>query len=132
MRDWGLEEHFEYLGQIDREDKIAFLQSLDLLSVPTVYRDPKGLFVLEAMANGVPVVQPDHGAFPELIERTGGGVVVEAGSVEALAQGILELWRDPDRRGRLSEQGRQAVHRDFSAEVMAEETLSVYRELLGA
>ena len=130
LRGWGLEGDFQYLGQIDRDAKIRFLQSLDLLSVPTVYRESKGLFVLEAMANGVPVIQPDHGIFPELIERTRGGIVVEAGSVDALAEGILRLWRDPAERERLGRQGRDAVHRDYSADVMAQETLELYREVL--
>ena len=58
-------------------DKVRFLQSIDVLSVPTTYREPKGLYVLEAWANGVPVVQPRHGSFPELIEATGGGLLVE-------------------------------------------------------
>ena len=53
----------------------AFLQSLDVLSVPTTYREPKGLYVLEAWANGVPVVQPRHGSFPELMEAAGGGLL---------------------------------------------------------
>ena len=50
---------------------MKILKSLDVLSVPTVYQEPKGLYVLEALANGIPVVQPRHGAFPELLEATG-------------------------------------------------------------
>ena len=72
---WGLADRFAYLGELDRAGKIAFLQSLDVMSVPTVYRESKGLSVLEAMANGVPVVLPDHGTFPELIDDTGGGLL---------------------------------------------------------
>ena len=55
----------------------AFFESIDVLSVPTTYREPKGLYFLEAWANGVPVVQPRHGTFPELIEETGGGLAVD-------------------------------------------------------
>ena len=57
--------------------KIAFLHGLDVLSVPATYEEPKGLFLLEAMATGVPVVQPRRGAFPEIVETTGGGLLVE-------------------------------------------------------
>ena len=60
----GLGDRFECLGELDRPGKIAFLQSLDLLSVPTVCRESKGVPILEAWANGVPAVLPDHGAFP--------------------------------------------------------------------
>ncbi|MGE3316706.1 MAG: glycosyltransferase family 4 protein, partial [Planctomycetaceae bacterium] len=57
---------FDYIGSpVTHADKVRFIKSLDVLSVPTVYREPKGIYVLEALANGVPVVQPRHGAFPE-------------------------------------------------------------------
>jgi glycosyltransferase involved in cell wall biosynthesis len=61
----GLGAEFEYLGTVDRETKVRFLQSIDVLSVPSGYHEPKGLYLLEAMASGIPVVQPNHGAFPE-------------------------------------------------------------------
>jgi len=72
LKNHGLEKDFEYAGVLDRREKIHFLQSLDLFSVPTTYKEPKGLYVLEALACGVPVVQPEHGAFPGLIKATGG------------------------------------------------------------
>ena len=64
-------EAIEYVGQVDRAGKAELLAGIDVLSVPTRHPDPKGLFVLEALAAGVPVVQPDHGAFPELLTATG-------------------------------------------------------------
>ena len=81
----GLADRFEHVGEVDLAGKVSFLRSLDVLAVPTVYREPKGLFALEAMANGVPVVVPRHGSFPEMLEETGGGLLVEPGSAEALA-----------------------------------------------
>ena len=95
--------------------------------MPTTYREPKGLFVIEALAHGVPVVQPAHGAFPEMIEATGGGLLVEPESTAALAAGLLELIRDPQRRRELGQLGRQAVERDFDSRGMAERTAAVYR-----
>jgi len=127
---WGLAGSYEYVGEVDRDEKIRFLQSLDLLSVPTTYREPKGLFVLEALANGVPVVQPRHGGFPELIEATGGGLLVEPGSPEALAAGIGELLDDPTRRRELGRRGKEAVHTRFNDRVEAESALAVYRRLV--
>lgn len=125
-----LREAFEYAGEVTRVEKINFLQSLHLLSVPTVYQEPKGLYVLEALANGVPVVQPHHGAFPELLQATGGGILVEPNSASALAEGILALRNDAARRQQHRQQGKAAVHRDFSDETMAEATLAVYRHYL--
>jgi glycosyltransferase involved in cell wall biosynthesis len=129
---WGLASQCDVVGEVDREGKIAFLQTLDVLSVPTVYREPKGLFVLEALANGVPVVLPRHGAFPELVEATGGGLLVEPGSPEDLARGLSELLADPDRRAALGRAGREAVHGRFHDRAEAEQTVAVYRRLLSS
>lgn len=123
----GWQDRFRYRGEVDREQKLEFLSSLDILSVPTVYRDPKGLFVLEALANGVPVVQPSHGSFPELIELTGGGILVEPNSAQSLAEGLQTLVEDSVERKRLGEEGRSAVNRLFSAQALAERALQVYR-----
>lgn len=127
---WGLAGSFEYLGEPDKAGKIEFLRGLDILSVPTIYRESKGLSVLEAMANGVPVVQPAHGSFPEIIERTGGGVLFAPGSAEELAAVLETLMRDPARRRALGDRGREAVARLYSDEVMARETVAVYLSTL--
>ena len=132
VRQAGLAERAVFHGELDGEAKRALLRRIDLLSVPTTYREPKGLFVLEALAHGVPVVQPAHGAFPELLEATGGGLLVEPGSAAALAGGLLELVRDPERRRELGRRGRQAVEGGFDSRKMAERTAAVYRRLTRA
>ena len=88
MREWGLGDEFRYHGAVDRAQKIEFLRGLDVLSVPGPYPDPKGTYLLEAMAAGTPVVQPRRGAYVETIERTGGGLLVEP-TTDALAEGLL-------------------------------------------
>jgi len=127
---WGLEEVVDHVGEIDRQQKIDFLDSLDVLSVPTIYREPKGIFVLEALASGVPVVQPRHGSFPEIIEATGGGLLVEPDSVEGLAEGLSELMEDPARKSALGRKGREAVHQDYNDEAMARNTLKAWGRYL--
>ena len=72
----GLADRFRYAGVVDRAQKLEFLRGIDVLSVPTVYQEPKGLFVLEAWASGLPVVQPNHGAFPEMLGNFGAGRLV--------------------------------------------------------
>lgn len=126
-----LSKDFEYYGEVDREQKISFLNSIDVLSVPTVYKEPKGLFALEAMANSVPVVLPKHGAFPEILEVTGGGLLVEPGSVTDLAKGIQVLIDFPDHKISMGEKGKQVVHEMFSDDLMADTTLKVYEQQLG-
>ena len=127
---WGLGDAFEYLGEVDRLQKVDFLKGLHVLSVPTTYKEPKGLFVLEALANGVPVVLPNHGGLPELIDATGGGILVDAESPAATAEGILKLMNDPKRREELGRRGKEVVHQRFSDDIMADETLAVYRQYL--
>jgi glycosyltransferase involved in cell wall biosynthesis len=126
----GLSEAFQYHGEVTRHEKINFLNSLHVLSVPTTYKEPKGLSILEALANGVPVVQPRHGTFPELISSTEGGILVEPNSASAIAEGILKLINDGPLRERLGGQGKAAVHQKFSDHVMAEATLEVYLKYL--
>ena len=128
LADAGLSERVDCVGEVDLDGKMDFLASLDVLSVPTVYHEPKGIFVLEAMASGVPVVQPAHGSFPEMIEATGGGILVEPDSPQALADGIQRVLDEPDLRQRLGEAGRRSVSERFNDDVMASTMATVYRE----
>ncbi len=105
----GLTDRYQYHGSPDLDQKVRFLKSLDLFSVPTDYEDPKGLFVLEALAAGVPVVQPQHGAFRELLESTGGGRLFEPGSIDSLCETITDLHDDRQLLQKLGETGRQRV-----------------------
>jgi glycosyltransferase involved in cell wall biosynthesis len=128
LRSAGLLADFAHVESPDHASKVRFFHSIDVLSVPTTYREPKGLYVLEALANGVPVVQPAHGSFPELIEATGGGVLVEPGNAADLARALRRLIDQPAERAALAERGRQAVLRAFTARAMAEATVDVYRK----
>jgi len=127
---WGLAQHFQHVESPDHASKVRFLQGLDVLSVPTVYREPKGLYVLEALANGVPVVQPRHGSFPELIERTGGGHLVNANDPEDLAHGLHHLLENEQRREELARKGKEAVHHRFTAAIMARGTTAVFHKYM--
>jgi glycosyltransferase involved in cell wall biosynthesis len=126
----GLINAVEHVPSPDHTGKIAFLQSLDLLSVPTIYREPKGIYILEALANGVPVVQPRHGSFPELIEATGGGLLVEPNDPAALADGIRKMLTDVALRKACAEQGRAAIHARFTDDHMATATIAVLNRVL--
>ncbi|MFO0928437.1 MAG: glycosyltransferase family 4 protein [Gemmataceae bacterium] len=126
----GLLGDFTHVECPDHASKVRFLQSIDVLTVPTVYREPKGLYVLEALANGVPVVQPRHGAFPELVEATGGGLLVEPGDAAGLAAALHALYRDPARRELHGRAGQAAVRDRFHAGRMAADTAAVYQRHL--
>ncbi len=121
----------EVLGTLSWPEKLEFLSSVDLFSVPALYREPKGLYVFEALSCGLPVVLPEHGAFPEIVQATGGGVLVAPESPEALAEGLQGLVVDAGKRAELGERGAEAVHRRFTDRRMAEGTLEVYRQYIG-
>ncbi|HSF15481.1 MAG TPA: glycosyltransferase family 4 protein [Vicinamibacteria bacterium] len=126
----GLSHEFHYHGVLGREEKIDFLRSLAVVSVPTDYDEPKGLFVLEAMACGVPVVQPDRGAFPELVSRTGGGRLVRAGDPRHLAESLADLLLDSEARRELGRRAATGVRRHYSVEQMATASVEVFERVI--
>ena len=132
LNDAGLAGEFMYHGAVDRDGKIEFLRSLDVLSVPTPYDEPKGVFVLEAMAEGVPVVQPRRGAFTEMIEKTGGGVLVPPDDGDALAGALYDLWADRALNDRLGERGFTGVREHYDIVKSTDRLLDVYSEVVGA
>lgn len=129
MKDAGLAAEFHYRGVLDREEKISFLQSLDVLSVPATYDEPKGIFLLEAMACGIPVVQPSRGAFTEIVEKTGGGLLVQGDDPRELGEGVLKLQRDAALAAQLGQSGFASVREHYNVALMADRALNVYESM---
>ena len=129
----GLGAEFEYAGAPDRAGKFAFLRTLDVFCVPSPYHEPKGLYLLEAMAAGVPVVVPSHGAFPEIINITGAGYGTRSGHTDAreFAQALLAIWKAPAEAAAAGRRGFAAVRERFTLERMAECVEAVYGEAAG-
>ena len=119
LRQSGFEAEVEFLPNLDRAQKQAFLRTLTVFSVPANCGESFGLYVLEAMASGVPVVQPASGAFPELIAETGGGVVYSPEQPDALAKALEGALSDPERLKAMGECGMRAVRERFTSDVMA-------------
>ena len=119
LRASGVEESVEFLSDFRKPQRREFLRSLSVLSVPVPQGEASGVELLEAMAHGVPVVQPRVGSYPEIIAATGGGILCEPANPAALAAGLAELLRDPARARKLGETGRQAVAEKFSVEAMS-------------
>jgi len=126
----GLLGEFTYHGAVDRDGKLAFLKTLDVLSVPAPYDEPKGVFLLEAMACGVPVVQPRRGAFTEIVEKTGGGVLVAPDNPAALGDALFELWQDRAKAAALGERGFHGVRAHYSVAHSADRFLDVCERVL--
>jgi glycosyltransferase involved in cell wall biosynthesis len=130
LKEAGLDREFRYHGVIDRAAKIAFLRDLDLMSLPATYDEPKGVSLLESMACGVPVVQPRRGAFTEIVETTGGGLLVEPDNPQSLADGIIRLAKDRALAEQLSANGFRGVREHYTAAHMADKVLAAYNEVI--
>ncbi len=128
----GLEDEFSYRGAVDRAGKLAFMNELDVLSVPATYDEPKGMFLIEAMAAGVPVVQPRRGGFIEIVERTGGGLLVDPDNPEDLANGLYRLWSDLPLRQRLGDCAFAGVRSHYTIARSADRMLHAYHEAIGS
>lgn len=122
----------EWHANVSREDKAALLRRFTLLSVPASYGEAFGLYLAEAWASGVPAVQPDCAAFPDLIAATGAGVLFEPGNTDSLAAAWERLLGDPAAAQALGARGRAAVERDYTMARMAERFVSLTRECIGA
>jgi len=91
-----------------------------------------GMHIIEAMARGIPVVQPRAGAYPELIGDGESGVLYDPETPHGLTGALREILTRPDQAGRLGEQGYLRARELFSAERMAGEMIALYESVLDA
>ncbi|MDZ4405499.1 glycosyltransferase family 4 protein [Prosthecobacter sp.] len=124
----GLANRVEFHPNLSFKDKVHFFHDLTVFSVPATYGEAFGLYVIEAAASGVPVVQPDHAAFPELIAATEGGVLCKPDDPKALADALEALLNDDELREKLSKAAMAKVRQEFSASRMAERFEAVLLE----
>ncbi len=122
----GVLADVDFVAGFDRASKVDFLQSLSVLSVPEEKPVAYGLYVLEALALGVPVVEPAIGCFPETMAMTGGGVLYEPNTAAKLAETMTPLLLDPPAARRLGAEGRAGVARTFEIGQTAAEMLRIY------
>jgi glycosyltransferase involved in cell wall biosynthesis len=128
LRGAGVDGDTHFGINLTREEKYKALQEMTLLSVPAVYGESFGLYVLEALAVGVPVVQPNHGAFPEVMEVTGGGLIYDSQVKESHTQALWSLIDDREKREQLGREGYEVVHRQFSTGAMARHVIECLEE----
>lgn len=126
----GAAARIDWLPNLNREDKIDFLRSLHVFSVPATYGEAFGLYVIEALAAGVPVVQPRHAAFPELITATAGGILCQPDDPRDLADQLASLLLDPPRARAMGQAGQAVVIAQFSSQRMASQVLGVFEHAL--
>lgn len=130
LRKAKLNTEFHYRGVLDRAEKISFLRQLDVMSIPATYDEPKGVSLLEAMACGVPLVQPRRGGFTEIVERTGSGLLIKPDDPESLAAGILEIYRNKERAAEFGANGFRGLREHYTSAHMADKLLDAYESVL--
>ena len=126
----GLKHDIRIYPEFDGTKKDEFFRNIDIMSVPVRKYDGYGLYLLEANASGIPVVQPATGGFPEIIERSGGGIVYSPDSVEELANTLFMIFENHDLRKELAAKGRENVKNLFSLAKMAEGLSLAYETAL--
>jgi len=128
LKHHGFKSSVKIYPDFQGDGKQKFFQDIDLMSVPVRKHDGYGLYILEANAAGVPVVQPPTGAFPEIVEKTGGGIIYPADSVSDLASGLLKLLKDKDLRLKLGKKGMKSVLEKFTLDNMSSGLSEVYKK----
>lgn len=125
----GFGNDIRVFKSFNKENRIEFLKSLTLLSVPVPTGEAFGAYQVEALAAGVPVVQPNVGSYPEFVKVTNGGIIYEPNTSKELTNAIASLLADPEKARKLGEQGRKVVLERFSMEQMAKNIAGIYNDV---
>jgi len=127
----GVADDVRFVKKFNKEYRIEFLRNLSVLSVPVKSGQAFGAFQAEALAAGVPLVQPKVGGFPEVIELTGGGVIYEPNDADHLAEALRSVLTQPEMLQEMREKGHKATHEHFNIEAVATKMLELYRHVVG-
>ena len=130
VRRAGAQAAVEIVADFERASRLRFLQQLAVMCVPLPRGEAFGVFVIEAMASGVPLVEPRVGAFAELIESHGAGVLYEPNTPERLADVLADVLADRDALQRMGAAAREAFLKHFTIEAMARNMEAVYQGVL--
>ncbi|MFC2103893.1 glycosyltransferase family 4 protein [Bacteroidota bacterium] len=126
----GIENDVEFVDDFRTENLSAFFNKLTVLSVPVLKGEAFGLYQLESLAAGVPIVQPDLAAFPEIVKETQGGVVFDPSSPSNLAFKLAEVLRDKEKLNQFSKNGRKAVEKKYNTAQTTKSMLSIYQNVI--
>jgi glycosyltransferase involved in cell wall biosynthesis len=111
------------------KDLAPHYHSASIFVFPSVWEEPFGMPLVEAMAARTPVVTTRGGAFPEIVEHGRSGLLVERSDVQGLAKAILQLLSNPDRREAMAQAAVERASNIFSWDRIAEDLLDKYKRL---
>jgi phosphatidylinositol alpha-mannosyltransferase len=124
-----LRERVVFLGEVDEDDKVRVLHSVDVFCAPNTGGESFGYVLAEAMAAGAPIVASDLEAFSRVLRGGQAGELFPVGSAEGLAQAAERLLDDPARRASLSAAAMEAV-RAYDWPVVARDVVQVYETVV--
>jgi glycosyltransferase involved in cell wall biosynthesis len=129
IRENNLDDSFEIIDEFEGDTRHDFFKKVSLISVPVRIGEAFGMYLLESMASGVPVVQPALGAFPEIVGLSGGGVTYMPNSPEKLSETWAELLSNPEKMEKLSLDGYEGTKKKFNIHNHAAEIIGLYEKL---
>lgn len=129
LKENNLLDYFEILPDFEGAEVNDFFKKVVMVTVPVRIGEAFGMYMLEAMASGVPVVQPALGAFPEIVELSGGGVTYMPNTPEKLSETWAELLANPDKLEKLSRDGYEGTTKKFNIHNHANEIITLYENL---
>jgi len=129
IREYGFQKSIKIYPEFVGNKKAEFFTDVDVISVPVRKYDGYGLYVLEANAAGVPVVQPATGAFPEILEITGGGIIYSPDTISELSKSMVKVLTDHELRKKLAETGSVKVRSELSLDKMSDGLSEVYSKM---
>ena len=127
IADLNLADCIHWAGWHD--DVPGIMADLDILAVPS-WEEPFGLVVTEALAMQTPVVGFASGALPEIIHNGVDGLLTPPRDANALAEALISLLQDPEKRIAMGKAGRSRVLEAFTPQHQAAEMASIYRSAL--
>jgi glycosyltransferase involved in cell wall biosynthesis len=130
LTDYKIQHDIEIIHDFNLKSLQAFFSSITVLSVPVLHGEAYGLYQIEAMASGVPLVQPALGAFPEIIELSGGGVLYSPNNPDALASKLAQVLSDPVALEQMSRLGRKSVEEKFDCRKLTNQMVEVYTRVI--
>jgi len=126
----GLLGQVEFHEDFETEGLREYFKKVSVISVPVRNGEAFGIYLLEAMASGIPVIQPALGAFPEIVNSSGGGVIFEPNTPSALSGALKKLLSDPGELNRMAIQARKGVEDKFHLKDQVEKMIGIYQSAI--
>jgi glycosyltransferase involved in cell wall biosynthesis len=127
LRKEGIEDQVEFQKDFEGEARMKYFEEVSMISVPVRNGEAFGIYLIEALACGIPVVQPKLGAFPEIVGKSGGGLIYEENRPGQLANSLQELLDDKNKLEDLSKKARESAETSFNVNQLAEDLINVYK-----